>query len=170
MTGEDNDNSNLDLTPPEGFKPLPYSVGFADLVGPLYYHEARDDSPIGCFVQEKNLNPAKICHGGMLMTLMDMGIGFAIGAKAQDASFLPTMNMTYDFVATAKLGDWLESNVDFVHTTKNTGFANGYLMSPRGIVVRASGICKIVRGDDSRFRIDDEFKESKKRRMAARHD
>lgn len=159
-----------EATPPDGFKPLPVPWGFAELVGPLYFHETRSDAPIGCFVQEKHLNPARICHGGMLMTMMDMGVGFAIGAKAEDASFLPTMNMSYDFLAPAQLGDWLESKVDFVHTTKNTGFANGYLMSPRGIVVRANGICKIVRGEDKRFKIDDSFKESREKRLAGRHE
>jgi uncharacterized protein (TIGR00369 family) len=102
---------------------------------------------------DHHCNPAGICHGGMMMTLMDMAIGVNVSIGAETNAFTPSVNLTYDFVAPAPLGAWLESKVDWVHTTRRTGFANGYLMGPDGAVLRANGICKIAKADDPRFQM-----------------
>ena len=98
-------------------------------------------------------NPAGICHGGMMMTVMDMAIGVATSMAAATNAFTPSVNLTYDFVAPGKMGWWLQSKIDWVHATKRTGFANGYLMGPEGPVLRANGICKIASADDPRFQM-----------------
>jgi uncharacterized protein (TIGR00369 family) len=126
---------------PEGFVPFPLSIGFAELVGPLFVHPERQ--AIGFHVEKKHCNPLGICHGGMMMTVMDMAIGMAVNLAAKSPAFPPSVNLAYDFFMPAQEGDWLESRVDFIHTTRRTGFANGYLTGPRGPVMRANGICKI---------------------------
>lgn len=126
---------------PQGFLPFPHGTGFAELVGPLFVHPDRQ--AIGFRVEARHCNPMGICHGGMMMTVMDMAIGMAIYHASGSSGFPPSVNLAYDFLAPARTGDWLESKVDFVHTTKRTGFANGYLMGETGPVMRANGICKI---------------------------
>ncbi|MFP3943077.1 MAG: PaaI family thioesterase [Alphaproteobacteria bacterium] len=126
---------------PEGFVPFPENMGFAELVGPLFVHPERRS--IGFRVEARHCNPIGICHGGMMMTVMDMAIGMAIHAAGGADGFPPSINLAYDFLAPARAGEWLESRVDFVHTTRRTGFANGYLMGEQGPLLRASGICKI---------------------------
>src|SRR5260370_6502379 len=52
-------------------------------------------------------------HGGM-MTVADlvgtMGGGTLVGLR----KFLPTVSMTFDFVAPAKVGDWVEGRAEVV--------------------------------------------------------
>ncbi|MFW6027263.1 MAG: PaaI family thioesterase [bacterium] len=126
---------------PEGFLPFPNDIGFAELIGPLFVHPGR--RAIGFRVEARHCNPLGICHGGMMMTVMDMAIGMAIHQAGGASTFPPSVHLSYDFLAPAWSGDWLESKVDFVHTTRRTGFANGYLAGSRGLVMRADGICKI---------------------------
>lgn len=133
---------------PEGYVPLTHDVGFARFVGPIYQKVEGEHASLGFHVEEHHCNPAMICHGGMLMTVLDMAIGWAVIAKLQTAKFVPSVNNTYDFIRPARIGEWLYSDMDFVHTTRRTGFANGYLIGPEGPVVRTNGIVKIP-GDDN---------------------
>ena len=57
---------------------------------------------MGFRVQQHMCNPAGGLHGGMMMTVADlvgtMGGGTLVGLR----KFLPTVSMTFDFVAPAK--------------------------------------------------------------------
>lgn len=138
-------------TPPEGFTPFPDMAGFIATNGPFYW-SLRDGRPaMGFFVAEKHLNPVGICHGGMMMALMDMAVGQAVIHKTGLTTFPASINMSYDFLAPGELGAWLESEVDFIHTTRRTGFASGLLIGADGPVLRASGICRLPSENHPRF-------------------
>jgi len=139
--------------PPAGFEPFPYGDGFMNHVGPVFMAMKEDRPVLGFRVAPYHCNPAGICHGGMMMAVMDVAIGIATAQAAENGGFTPSVNLTYDFVMPGQIGDWLESKVDWVHTTYKTGFANGYLIGPKGPVLRANGICKIVRGDSKNFQM-----------------
>ncbi|MEQ9643079.1 MAG: PaaI family thioesterase [Alphaproteobacteria bacterium] len=141
----------MSTDPPAGFVPLPDVDGFITHVGPLYVRWTEASAQLGFRVAEHHANPAGICHGGMLMTLMDMGIAVALKVAAKSEMFLPTINLSFDFLAPANVGDWLVSEVSFTHTTPRMGFAHGLLIGPNGPVARANGIMKIPKADDARF-------------------
>ncbi len=147
--------------PPTGFEPADFNYGFVSMVGPMFIDRSRFEHPsLGFRVLEKHINPAQICHGGMLMTAWDMAVTIAVGSTLQQMTFLPSANLSHDFIAPAKLGDWVESKIDFVHTTKRTGFASGFLNGPNGPIMRASGITKITQANDERFQIDPEIRDA----------
>ncbi len=137
--------------PPDGYRPLPDVDGFITHVGPLYVRWTEDSASLAFRVAQHHANPAGMCHGGMLMTLMDMGIAVGLKVAAKSEMFLPTINLSFDFLAPAHVGDWLESEVSFTFTTPRMGFAHGLLIGPNGPVVRANGIMKIPKADDARF-------------------
>jgi len=145
--------AQIEPNPPAGFELFPHADGFATHVGPLYFKMRDGEGVLGFRVMPHHCNPAGICHGGMMMTVMDMAIGVAISVGAKTGGFTPSVNLTYDFVAPGPMGAWLQSKVDWVHTTKRTGFANGYLIGPDGPVMRANGICKITDPNDPRFQM-----------------
>ena len=140
---------------PEGFELFPEGQGFTNHVGPLYWMIEGDVGIMGFEVGEIHLNPADICHGGMLMTLMDMAVGFNVQLAANSESFTPTIQMTYDFLKPAYLGQWLVSDIDFRHNTPRMGFASGLLIGPDGPVMRCNGIAKLPRQGDPRFAMTD---------------
>lgn len=138
--------------PKEGFGPLPVTDSYMDHIGPVYTKRGNgSEVHLGFWVEPYHCNPIGICHGGMMMSVMDTAIGINITMVTPEASFTPTISLTYDFIAPSYAGDWLESKVDWTHAARKTGFAQGFLMRDETIIVRASGVCKILRKDDPRF-------------------
>lgn len=136
---------------PAGFEPMNASDGFVNHVGPIYIRWERDTAALGFHVLPHHCNPANMCHGGMLMTVMDMGIAVALKAATKSDKFLPTINLSFDFLAPGKVGMWLQSECSFTFSTKRMGFAHGLLIGPEGPVVRANGIMKIPSDTDPRY-------------------
>jgi acyl-coenzyme A thioesterase PaaI-like protein len=136
---------------PAGFQPFPVEDGFAHHVGPLYWKVEDGKGILGFRVLDHHVNPVGICHGGMMMTVMDMALGFNVRLASGSESFSPSIQLAYDFLQPGRLGEWLESDVDFTHTTPRMGFANGLLIGPNGPVMRCNGISKLAKPDDERF-------------------
>lgn len=139
-----------DLDPPDGFHQLDLSRdSFGALAGPFFARLSSSAevgvSPLrlGFRVMPKHANPGGFCHGGMLMTAMDLALGQAVLHVAPDPGFTPTVTMGHDFLSAAKVGDWLESRVDLVHTTRRSGFANGVLIGPSGPVLRSNALFRL---------------------------
>lgn len=138
---------------PPGFARLPEKLGFARHVGPIFYGEAEGQVVLGFRVGEHHVNPAGMCHGGMLMTVMDLGLILGILAVQPHGTFAPTMSLAVDFIAPAHLGDWVESRVDFVHAAKRRGISSGRLVGPQGVLLRANGTFNFPKADDPRFQV-----------------
>ena len=74
---------------PDGFVPLDFDglfdhleTHFTQHVGPIYVRQTEAGRQLGFEVKPHMCNPAGICHGGMLMTVMDVGLAshfYALG-------------------------------------------------------------------------------------------
>ena len=140
---------------PDGFQPFPEDQGFTNHIGPLYFRvDDGVDGGVGVMgfvVQDIHMNPAGICHGGMMMTLMDMAVGMNVQMAAKTEAFSPTIQMSYDFLQPAFKDEWLVSEIDFRHTTRRLGFASGLMIGPNGPVMRCNGLAKLPSKNDPRF-------------------
>lgn len=136
---------------PDGFTDLELNDGFASHIGPLYWKLDKTSCELGFRVLEHHLNPGRICHGGLMMTVADMAVGLAVSWNLQLLRFAPSINNSYDFIGTGHPGDWLQTQTEIVQTTKRMGFARGLLKGPNGPVMRFNGILKIPSAADPRF-------------------
>jgi uncharacterized protein (TIGR00369 family) len=130
---------------PAGFVELPFSKedNFLGLTGPLYGKREGKKLVIGFRVEQRHSNIGGICHGGMLMTFADMQLG--LGARFEtdeEFGFMPTINLTADFLAPAPRGAWVEGRTDLLRTTRNFLFAQCIVSSNGAPAMRASGIMK----------------------------
>jgi acyl-coenzyme A thioesterase PaaI-like protein len=96
-------------------------------------------------------NPAGGLHGGMMMTIADLVGGMGAGALAGIRKFLPTVSMTFDFVAPARVGDWIEGRAELVRVTRSLLFSSIFLTVGEAKILRASSICKIPSSDGLAF-------------------
>jgi uncharacterized protein (TIGR00369 family) len=142
---------------PSGFAPLGIRMGFLESNGPLYLRWADDRVVLGFRVAMRHCNPGNVCHGGMLATFADMLLPIAARLQSKtEMGFLPTINLTCDFLAPAPLGSWVEGRADAVTVTRNLLFAQGLATVDGTPCLRANGIFKITnpnstkRGDFSR--------------------
>lgn len=142
---------------PPGFAPLGIRMGFLESNGPLYLKWADEKVTLGFRVGQRHCNPGNVCHGGMLATFADMLLPIAARLQSrEEMGFLPTVNLTCDFLAPAPLGSWVEGQAQAVRATRNLLFAQGLATADGTVCLRANGIFKITnphstkRGDFSR--------------------
>ena len=130
---------------PAGFVEIPLGEGehFLTLTGPLYGKREGRKLVMGFRVEKRHCNIGGICHGGMLMTFADMQL--SLGSRfdsEEEFGFMPTVNMTADFLAPAPLGAWVEGRTDLLRATRNFLFCQCIVTSNGAPAVRASGIMK----------------------------
>lgn len=100
------------MTVPDDFKPLFRTSPLSELVGPIFYRGQGSDLILGLRVETKHTNARGMVHGGVLATLADTALGYAIAFASDPPTSLITANLSLDFAGTAKVGDWLEAHVD----------------------------------------------------------
>jgi len=125
---------------PEGFRPIPRLSPFNALVGPLYERRSGEEVSIGLRIEQKHTNSRGICHGGVLATLADLALGYAMIAKTgSDAAFV-TAHLALDYAGAARVGDWIESQADIQRVGARLAFANCYLIASGKRIVHASAL------------------------------
>lgn len=127
-------------TIPEGFAPLFRTSPFLDAVGPFYYRRDGERLIIGLRILEKHANARGVAHGGLLMTLADIALGYSTSYQEDPPASLVTASLTADFAGAAKLGDWIEAHVDVQKSGKRLAFANAYLIVNGERILRASAV------------------------------
>ena len=138
--------------PPSGFRPINFSRNgtrsdFNTHIGTLYGKRGEkgtsDAFVMGFRVQPHMCNPVGGLHGGMMMTVADLVAGMGTNVLTGMRRFLPTVNMTFDFVAPARVGDWVEGRCEVVRVTRNLAFAHIFLTVGERRILRASSIMKV---------------------------
>lgn len=125
---------------PAGFRRIERTSPFNELVGPLYERRDGDEVSIGLRIEAKHSNSRGICHGGVLATLADLALGYAMLARTGGKGGFVTAHLAVDYAGAAKLGDWIESAVEIQRLGAKLAFANCYLVSGGKRIVRASAI------------------------------
>ena len=125
---------------PQGFRLISRLSPFNALVGPLYERRDGKEISVGLRIEEKHLNSRGICHGGLLATLADLALGYAMHARSEGKTGFVTAQLAVDYAGAARLGDWIESAVEIQRVGTRLAFANCYLVSDGKRIVRASAI------------------------------
>lgn len=130
---------------PAGFRRFRGTTGFVGVNGPLFFLHEGSLFKLGFRVEERHCNPMGICHGGMLATFADMlmPIGAITLVPELRQRFLPTVSLQVDFISPAKLGDWIEGEMQVLRTTRSMVFAQGLVTSGGVMAMRCSGVFKI---------------------------
>lgn len=125
---------------PADFKPLFRSSPVSELIGPIYCRGEGAGLELGLRVQPKHCNARGTVHGGILATLADTSLGYAMAFATDPPTGLVTANLTLDFAGTAKIGDWLQTHVDVQKRGRRLAFANCYITLGDQRIVRASAV------------------------------
>jgi uncharacterized protein (TIGR00369 family) len=128
----------VDAVPPD-FERLPQGLGYTDSLQPIYRRITPETASFGLLVEPQHGNMMGICHGGVLMTLADItaatGVNLARGVTAGS----PTVHLSIDYISSARLGQWVQANVEQVSTKRRFGFCSGAIYNAAGVVARFSG-------------------------------
>lgn len=124
---------------PAGFEQLPFGMGFTDVIQPCYRQLEGETLRFGLLVQKQHSNTMGICHGGVLMTLADIAAASGVNAARGTMAGSPTINLSLDFIAAGRMGEWLEAEIAQVTVKRRFGFCSGLINGPRGVVARFNG-------------------------------
>jgi acyl-coenzyme A thioesterase 13 len=125
---------------PPGFEPLFRTSPFLDALGPFLYRRTPQGFVIGLRVAEKHTNARGTAHGGLLLTLSDIALGYTAAFSDEPPLSLTTANLCADFAGQARIGDWVEAHVDLQKIGRRLVFANAYLVVGAERIARASAV------------------------------
>ena len=111
-----------------------------ELIGPLYSRGEGARLEIGCRVEPKHCNARGTVHGGILATLADVALGYAMAFSTKPPTAAVTANLSLDFAGSAAVGDWLQTEVDIQKMGSRLAFANCYISAGGERIVRASAV------------------------------
>lgn len=137
---------------PEGFQLVQRSHPnpFNDMVGPFYEKRAQKAVSLGLRIEERHCNSRGICHGGLLATLADLALGYSAleegKSKGGGHSSFVTVNLSLDFTGSARVGDWLHSEVQVQRAGSRLAFVSGFLVRNEERIVRASAVFALSGG------------------------
>jgi acyl-coenzyme A thioesterase 13 len=125
---------------PEGYQPLFRTSPYIELIGPLYSCGEGAALTLGLRTERKHCNLRGTVHGGVLATLADIALGYAMAFSTTPPTNLVTTNLTLDYAGNAREGDWLEARVDIQKLGGRLAFGNCYISRGEERIVRASAV------------------------------
>lgn len=123
---------------PDGFTPLQRRSPFLDLLGELHVRDDDGQPVYGLRIRAEHANTRGTVHGGVLMTVADLVLGYTTAFASDPPLPLTTASLSIDFVSSAQVGEWLEGRAEIIRTGRTLAFATCYLTVDDRPVARSS--------------------------------
>jgi acyl-coenzyme A thioesterase 13 len=132
---------------PVGFVPANFSPGFLDHSGPYFLKPVSPGFVVGCRVSAHHMNYRDAAHGGVLATMADVALSWAIYSSEVPHPNVSTISLTTNFLSAARLGDWIEASSVIDRTGKNIAYVHGAIRTSAKLIMTMSGVFNVVRGE-----------------------
>jgi uncharacterized protein (TIGR00369 family) len=137
---------------PDGFLPHFRKSPVTDPWEPIYSRRGDGQVEIGLRLAPAHCNARGFVHGGVIAALADNAMGLAfhaarILAQGEDeakSGGAVTMTLTIDYLATAKIGDWLQITPRVLRAAGTTGFVDALVTADEQVIARANAIFRVV--------------------------
>ncbi|HEX5784314.1 MAG TPA: PaaI family thioesterase [Burkholderiaceae bacterium] len=129
---------------PESFVPLFRSSPFLDATGPYFCKPLGKGFVVGIRVEPRHTNSSGTAHGGLLATLADVSLGYVTATSQDPPLRMTTTSLGLDYVGTAKLGAWLEAEVNVVKVGSRLAVATALISSDGAPVASARAAFQVV--------------------------
>lgn len=137
----------MDDAVPEGFSAHTRRSPITDPWEPLYARMTEDRLVLATRVREPHCNSRQMPHGGFLAAMADNAMGLSLGLNLARAGAsvdgLVTVSLTLDYLDSARLGQWLEFETDFIKLGRSICFAEATVRADGLPVARARGSFKV---------------------------
>lgn len=129
---------------PDGYQRHQRTSGLTAPWEPIYVKTTDMAVLLGLRAGAAHANSRGIVHGGLLTALADNAMGLSCGHKLDGGARLVTVSLTIDFLASAKLGQWVEVDTTYVKTGRRLCFAQAFVRADGEPCARASGVFSVV--------------------------
>ena len=134
-------------TVPQGFVPLPRSSPLLELLGPAYCRGEGLQLEVGLRADHRHANGRGTVHGGVLATLADIGMGYAMAFSSEPPLPLITASMTVDYLGAVQGGEWMVVRLESHKRGRQMAFATLSLQVEERVVLRASAVFAVPQAD-----------------------
>ena len=132
---------------PSGFEPAGFTPGFLDHGGPYYLGAAvKGVRVVGLQICPHHINYRDAAHGGVISTFADVALSHAVYDAERPRLAPSTVTLTVNYLATAKLGDWLEARVRIDRLGGRTAYTSGGIWRGAEQIATMSGVFAFKRG------------------------
>jgi uncharacterized protein (TIGR00369 family) len=131
---------------PEGFAPFTRSSPLLDLLGPIYAKGSGLQLELGLLTDSRHANGLGTLHGGVLATLADVGMDYAMAFSCDPPQPLITASMTLDYLGAVKMNEWLQVRLEYSKKGRQLAFAAVSLHVGERTVARASAVFAVPMG------------------------
>ena len=135
-------SADAELPPPEGYVLAQGRGPYTTHNGPIYRLDEGDTWKRGFRVLRRHCNSFGLVHGGWYMSFVDGVLAEAVH-RASGAPSL-TVRMTSDFLASARIGDWVEGTGRCTRVTRTLAFAEAELYSGGKRLFTASAVFALM--------------------------
>ncbi|MES2896931.1 MAG: PaaI family thioesterase [Pseudomonadota bacterium] len=133
------------LAVPPGFARHFRQSPLTDPWEPLYSRKTEDAVILGLVAEPAHTNSRGFVHGGLISALADNAMGLSCARCLGDGASLVTVNLTLDFLGTARIGQWLEFTTIFVKAGGTLSFAQAFVTADGEPCARANAVFRVVK-------------------------
>jgi uncharacterized protein (TIGR00369 family) len=127
---------------PSGFVRHPRRSPLTEPWEPIYSKTTQDAVIIGLHLAEAHTNSRGLIHGGLIAALADNAMGLSCSLKG-GLQGIVTINLSVDFLGSAKIGQWLAFETDFIKIGGSICFAQCFVIADGEPCARANATFKI---------------------------
>jgi uncharacterized protein (TIGR00369 family) len=126
---------------PSVFEPAGFTPGFLDHGGPYYLGPAVEGvRVVGLRIVPHHINYQDAAHGGVISTFADVALSHAVYDAERPRLAPSTVTLTVNYLAGAKLGDWLEARVRIDRLGGRTAYTSGGIWREDEQIATMSGV------------------------------
>ncbi|HMN82992.1 MAG TPA: PaaI family thioesterase [Burkholderiaceae bacterium] len=130
---------------PPGFERHFKRSGLTDPWEPLFSRKLPDAVYIGLRAGPAHANSRGFVHGGLISALADNAMGLSCGVvRGGGPGSLVTVNLSVDFVSTARQGQWVEVRPTVVKVGGSMSFASALVYADDTVCARANATFRMV--------------------------
>ncbi len=130
---------------PQGFAPHYRKSPVTEPWEPLYSRTTDSAVILGFRADRPHLNGRGLVHGGLISALADNAMGLSCGRFLDDGVSVITVNLNLDFVGSARAGQWLEFDTNFVRAGSTLCFAQAMITADGAPCARANAVFRVVK-------------------------
>ena len=119
------------------------SDAFEERAGPFYERFDEDGAVCAFMAEQRHMNGGGFMHGGCLLTFADSAL-FTIARGALGDQMAVTLNLSGDFLDSAKVGERIESRGEVTRAGKSTIFVRGLITADNRPVLSFTGIIRKI--------------------------
>lgn len=112
---------------------------------PIYSRRRSDEAvEIALWLEERHCNGRGFVHGGLIAALADNAMGLSYVATRRDISGAVTVSLQLDYLATARVGQWLVISPRVLKAGRSLGFVDALITGDDVLAARAAATFKAI--------------------------